>query len=135
MLCADNLIGKIEFSEGEKMNDLSSRAHFRRFQRIGRRLILAGGLALALTMPSGAEDRAVKQRVQPVYPEVAKRMRVEGVVKLSVTVDAEGKVLDVKTVSGNHMLSIAAEDSVRRWKFEAGAGVSTVEVSMNFALQ
>jgi TonB family protein len=62
-------------------------------------------------------------------------MRVEGVVKLSVTVDAEGKVLDVKTVSGNHMLSIAAEDSVRRWKFEAGAGVSTVEVSMNFALQ
>jgi len=117
------------------MNHFSSRPHFRQFQRIGRRLILAGALAMALTMPSGAEDRAVKQRVPPVYPEVAKRMRVEGVVKLSVTVDAQGKVLDVKTVSGNHMLSIAADDAVRKWKFDAGAGVSTVEVSMNFALQ
>jgi len=74
------------------MNHFSSRPHFRQFQRIGRRLILAGALAMALTMPSGAEDRAVKQRVPPVYPEVAKRMRVEGVVKLSVTVDAQMEV-------------------------------------------
>jgi outer membrane biosynthesis protein TonB len=50
-------------------------------------------------------------------------------------VDADGKVTDVKPVSGNRMLSVAAEDAVRRWKFESGAGVATVEVSVNFALQ
>jgi outer membrane biosynthesis protein TonB len=27
----------------------------------------------------------------------------------------------------------AAEDAVRKWKFEPGAGASTVEVSLNFA--
>jgi TonB family protein len=117
------------------MNNQCSRTHFSRIRRVGSRLILAGALALALTMPSGAEERAVKQRVPPVYPEIAKRMRIEGMVKMSVTVDADGKVLDVKMVAGNHMLSIAAEDAVHKWKFEAGAGISTVEVSMNFALQ
>jgi TonB family protein len=113
----------------------NKKPHSSRFRRVGSRLILAGALALALTMPSGAEDRAVKQRVPPAYPEIAKRMRIEGVVKMSVTVDAEGKVTDVKTVSGNRTLSIAAEEAVRRWKFEAGASVATVDVSMNFALQ
>ncbi len=117
------------------MKHQCSRLPSSRIQCVGRRLILACALALSLAMPSGAEERAVKQRAQAVYPEIAKRMRVEGVVKLSVTVDADGKVLDVKTISGNHMLSTAAEEAVRKWKFESGAGVSTVEVSMNFALQ
>jgi TonB family protein len=102
---------------------------------MAERLVLVGALALTFALPSSAEDRAVKQRVPPMYPEIAKRMRIEGVVKMSVTVDAEGKVTDVKTESGNRTLSIAAEDAVRKWKFEAGAGVATVEVSMNFALQ
>jgi TonB family protein len=117
------------------MNHQSNKPHCNYFPRIGSRLILVCALAFAFTMPSGAEDRAVKQRVSPVYPEIAKRMRIEGVIKMSVTVDADGKVLDVKTVSGNRTLSIAAEDAVRKWKFEAGAGVTQVDVSMNFALQ
>lgn len=117
------------------MNNQSSRPYSGWYWRVGERLILAGALALALTMPAGAENRAVKQRVPPTYPEIAKRMRIEGEVKMSVTVDAEGKVIDVKTVSGNRMLSIAAEDAVRKWKFEPGDGVSTTEVTMNFALQ
>ncbi|HEY1255866.1 MAG TPA: energy transducer TonB [Terracidiphilus sp.] len=117
------------------MNNLFNNAVSVRSWLIGRRLVLAAALALTLAVPAGAEDRAVKQRVSPSYPEIAKRMRIEGVVKLSVTVDAEGKVTDVKTVAGNHMLSIAAEDAVRKWKFESGTGSATVDVSMSFALQ
>ena len=48
--------------------------------------------------------------------------------------DADGKVTDVKQVSGNHSLSQAAEDAVRKWKFEAAGGSSTMEVTLNFAL-
>jgi TonB family protein len=81
-----------------------------------------------------ADDRAIKSRVAPVYPEIAKRMKVSGVVKLDVTVDAEGKVTDVKEVSGNHTLSIAAEEAVRKWRFAPGPGVSTVSVELNFNL-
>ena len=34
-----------------------------------------------------AEERAVKSRVAPVYPELAKRMKIMGVVKVEATVD------------------------------------------------
>jgi TonB family protein len=91
-------------------------------------------LALGLPFCGRAEERAVKSRVAPVYPEIAKRMKVSGPVKLDVTVDADGKVTDVKEVSGNHTLSIAAQEAVRKWKFAPGPGVSTVSVELNFNL-
>jgi TonB family protein len=106
-------------------------------RRAGVRLMQAAVLALvvALAMPArAADERAVKTKVAPTYPEIAKRMRVSGVVRLAVTVDSEGKVTGVKPISGNGMLSVAAEDAVRRWRFEPGAGASTVEVSLGFSL-
>jgi len=91
------------------------------------------GLMLAATL-AHAEERAIRSRVAPVYPEIAKRMRIGGAVKVEATVDAEGRVIDVKTVNGNRMLSPAAEDAVRKWKFVAGTGTSTVDVEVNFAM-
>jgi TonB family protein len=61
-------------------------------------------------------------------------MHITGEVKLEATVDAQGKVKDLKPVSGNHMLEIAAEDAVRQWKFAAGDGDSVVPVTVNFSL-
>jgi TonB family protein len=49
-------------------------------------------------------------------------------------VDAQGKVKDVKPVSGNHMLEVAAEEAVRQWRFAPGDGDSVVTVSFNFTL-
>jgi TonB family protein len=108
-----------------------------RLPRMRTRLISLAALALmAMTLiPAGAADqRAVKTRFAPTYPEIAKRMRISGEVRMAVTVDADGKVTSVKTISGNRMLSSAAEEAVRKWKFEPGPGVSSVEVSLNFAL-
>jgi TonB family protein len=108
-----------------------------RLRRAGTRMMQSAALALlvTLTMPAGAADaRAVKSRVPPVYPVIAQRMKITGVVKLSVTVNAEGNVTDVKGISGNRLLSDSAEEAVRKWRFESGASVSTVEVAVNFAL-
>ena len=101
------------------------------------RLMQAAALALmvALAMPSVAADtRAVKSRIPPAYPAIAARMKITGVVKLSVTVNAEGNVTDVKGISGNRVLTDAAEEAVRKWRFEPGPDTSTVEVTINFAL-
>jgi len=90
-------------------------------------------LIFAMALPAhGADERAVKTRVAPTYPEIAKRLRIAGIVKVEATVDPDGKVLDVKTISGNRMLSEAAEDAVRKWKFEAGDGKATVDININF---
>jgi TonB family protein len=106
-------------------------------RRMGFTLLRAAALAaiVALALPARAgDDRAVKSRVPPVYPEIAKRMRICGEVRLVATVDAQGKVKDVKPVSGSHMLELAAEDAVRQWKFAPGDGDTDVTVSVNFAL-
>jgi TonB family protein len=107
------------------------------WRRVGLRFFQAVVLALLFTLalPARAgDDRAIKSRVAPVYPELAKRMKIAGEVKLAATVDADGKVKDVKEVSGNHMLAVAAEDAVRKWRFEGGTGDVTVTVAVNFAL-
>jgi TonB family protein len=105
--------------------------------RVGFGFLQATVLAMLLmfALPARAgDDRAVKSRVAPIYPEIAKRMKISGEVKLEATVDADGKVKDVKEVSGNHILAIAAEDAVRKWKFETGDGDASVIVAVNFAL-
>ncbi|HTB97676.1 MAG TPA: energy transducer TonB [Terracidiphilus sp.] len=81
-----------------------------------------------------AEQRAVKQKIAPVYPEIAKRLHVTGIVKLEVTVDGDGKVIAVKAVSGNEMLSDAAAVAVQKWKFAPGPDVSTFTLDVHFDL-
>ena len=97
--------------------------------------IAALALAATMSLPAhAADDRAIKSRVSPVYPELAKRMHISGVVKVEATVDQDGKVTAVKTVSGNRALSSAAEDAVSRWKFVAATEASTVDVEVKFAM-
>jgi TonB family protein len=104
--------------------------------RIGASLqlaILLAGLTLATQLHAG-NDRPVKQKAAPVYPEIAKRMRVGGLVKIAATVAPDGTVTATKVLSGSSLLSGAAEDAVHKWKFATASEESTVEVSVNFAL-
>jgi len=100
-------------------------------------LLQAAALVLVVTLAlpaKAADDRAVRTKVAAIYPEVAKRMRIQGVVYVEATVDAGGKVSAAKAVGGNIILAPAAEDSVRKWTFEPGAGVSKVKVDVSFMM-
>jgi TonB family protein len=98
----------------------------------GAFLLALFALMLA-TLPSRAADgRKVQKRVAPVYPELARRMHISGVVRISATVAPDGSVTEAKAVTGNKMLSIAAEDAVKKWKFVAGDAQSTVDIDVNF---
>jgi len=117
------------------MNPLRFRFNSCRLRRAGIRLLQAAALALLTTMPARASDnRAVKSRVPPAYPEIAKHLKIEGVVRIEATVDPDGKVIDVKTLSGNHVLSPAAEDAVRKWRFVPAPAESMVTVEINFVV-
>jgi TonB family protein len=97
-------------------------------------MIFSIGATIVVPASALAEDRKVEHRVPPVYPELAKRMKISGVVKVAVTVAADGSVLKAQAQGGNRMLAPAAEDAVRRWKFATGTGEATMEVDVNFQM-
>jgi len=80
----------------------------------------------------GDLSKRVKTRVQPTYPELARRMSVKGTVKLMVTVGTNGKVKSTKVVGGHPVLVGASEDAIRRWKFEPAADEATGIVEFTF---
>jgi len=52
-----------------------------------------------------------------VYPQLAKQMNVQGNVVMQLVISMEGKVKEVKVVSGAPQLQGTAVDSVRNWRF------------------
>ena len=58
-------------------------------------------------------------KVQPIYPEAAKRAHVEGSVRLEVKVSPSGEVAGVKLLEGSPALAGAAIAAVRQWKYQA----------------
>jgi protein TonB len=78
--------------------------------------------------------------VPPVYPDVAKSARVQGVVILDVLIGADGSVIDAQILRSIPLLDAAALDAVRQWKFRPillnGAPVDVVmTATVNFTLQ
>jgi periplasmic protein TonB len=62
-----------------------------------------------------APDKVVK--VAPIYPQVAREARREGVVILEAVIDASGNVTSVRVLKGDPLLDQAALDAVQQWKF------------------
>jgi TonB family protein len=104
-----------------------------RFIAIGL-LSLAGWVAMGGSPAWGQEEinRTVKTKVAPVYPELARRMNITGVVRVQITVAPNGAVKNMKLVGGHPVLASAALDAVKKWRFEAGPQESTGVVQFRF---
>jgi len=57
------------------------------------------------------------KKVNPKYPKEARKKRIEGAVVVNATISKDGDVTDVQVVSGHPLLTQAATDAVRRWKY------------------
>ena len=56
----------------------------------------------------------------PIYPEAARRARIQGVVVLECTIGKDGRVQSVKVLRGLPLgLTETAVDAVNKWKFKA----------------
>lgn len=54
---------------------------------------------------------------RPVYPEIAKRMRIQGTVSVQVLVDLDGRVISAKALSGSPFLTIEAQKAALQARF------------------
>jgi TonB family protein len=88
----------------------------------------------------GVQESKLLKKVEPIYPELAKRARVQGKVVLMVTVDEQGYVSDARVMEGHPLLNDAAVSAVKKWRYSPtllnGAPVpviATVTIVFNLA--
>jgi periplasmic protein TonB len=87
------------------------------------------------------EGATLVKKVDPAYPDLARRAGIEGTVELEVSIDATGAVTDVEVVRGLPLgMSEAAAEAVHRWKYRpartaSGPVASRKSVRIRFVLQ
>lgn len=98
-------------------------------------LAVAFIVSLSLFAPvrgSAEEGRKIKSRVSPVYPEIARQAHITGSVKIEAVVSPSGDVRSTKIVGGHPMLGAAAQEAMRKWKYEPAPETSTLVVQFDF---
>lgn len=104
-------------------------------RRLPFHLIVLASLGIGVALAHAAQNRRVVHKTPPVYPELARRMHLSGTVVLEVTVLPDGSVAQMRTESGHAMLAEAAQEAVRRWRFEPAPETSNTTVNVNFGEQ
>lgn len=77
-------------------------------------------------------QRKILNQVTPQYPEIARRMSLEGIVKLTVTVTPSGNVKAIEATGGSPLLLKAAQDAIRMWKWAPAPQESQEFVELRF---
>ncbi len=73
---------------------------------------------VVIDLPDDVELKLIK-RVEPKYPQEARKKLLGGPVLLEAIIDKQGNVLDVKVLESEHIiLNDAAIDAVKQWKYE-----------------
>ena len=99
-------------------------------------------MSLALTLgpvQMGAQQaqseelvRRAKNKVQPLYPELARKMSISGTVKIEVVVSPNGAVKEARLVGGHPVLANAALDAAKKWRFEPSGTETTGVIDFKF---
>jgi TonB family protein len=81
----------------------------------------------------------IAAKVQPEYPELARKARIQGTVCLNGVISKDGDVTEVHLISGHPALAQAAIDAVKQWKYKPylldGRPVEVeTQVTVNFTL-
>src|SRR5271166_1524191 len=91
-------------------------------------------IAQAQSQTTQSEEilRRAKTKVQPSYPDLARKMNITGTVKIEVTVSPNGTVKEARIVGGHPVLSAAALDAAKKWRFEPSPSESSGIIDFKF---
>ncbi len=84
---------------------------------------IVGGLPEVVAPPApvhvggGVREPTKVRHVDPVYPEIAVRANVQGIVVVECLVSPQGRVTDVRILRGIPLLNAAALEAVRQWAY------------------
>jgi periplasmic protein TonB len=71
-----------------------------------------------VTVGGNVQAARLVNRVQPLYPPLARQTRISGTVKLHAIIGKNGAVEQLQVVSGHPLLVQSALDAVRQWRYQ-----------------
>lgn len=92
-------------------------------------------------LDSQSAEKLLAEKPEPVYPALARQAKLQGVVKVDVTVSGAGTVVSTKLISGHPLLVTAGLEAVRTRKYKPylisgkpSSFVTTVEVDFSLGI-
>jgi TonB family protein len=101
----------------------------RRFAGKGLWLVLASALFAA---HAAADTRRPVVNPDPEYPEIARRMNLNGTVKVELVIAADGTIKSAKVLGGHPVLADAVQKALKKWKYAPGAAETTLQLDFKF---
>ena len=88
---------------------------------------------------SPSATQTLSRPVEPNYPLLAREMKIQGAVILEVLIGREGIIQHLRVLSGPAILSAAAQEAVKQWRFrpylQSGQPVETeARITVNFTI-
>lgn len=95
--------------------------------------------ATARVRLSPGATQILSRPVEPNYPLLAKQMKIQGAVVLEVLIGRNGNIQHLDVLSGPAILSAAAREAVKRWRFrpylQSGQAMETeARITVNFTI-
>ncbi len=94
--------------------------------------LLAMALSLGVANLRAQEGRKALSNPAPTYPEVAKKLRLVGTVKVQVLIAADGRIKEKNFIGGHPILVNAVEETLKNWKYAPASGETTTQLEFNF---
>ena len=92
-----------------------------------------------ITVGGPVQMAKLKSQVQPVYPELAKQARIQGIVRFTAVLGTDGTVKNLTLLGGHPLFVQAATEAVKQWVYQPtllnGEPVEVVSnIDVNFTL-
>jgi TonB family protein len=131
----------VEVVAGDKHRNLHPRSNTTKVQ-IAKPVVSAPSqpVPVAAATTPAAQPQRLAEAVQPSYPALAQHMNVQGAVVLQALIGADGRIQNLRVVSGPQILATAAQQAVREWQFKPvyqnGQPVETrATITVNFSIK
>jgi TonB family protein len=132
----------LEVVAGDKHRDLHPRSNTPKVQ-IAKSIVPVASQAVpvaGITTHAAAQPERLAEAIPPSYPALAQHMNVQGSVVLQALIGADGRIQNLRVVSGPQILATAAQQAVREWQFKPvyqnGQAVETrATITVNFSIK
>lgn len=106
--------------------------HRSKLTKMAARTFLAMALMLSAANLPAQDGRKAITNPAPPYPEVAKKFRLTGIVKVQVVIAADGHIKSVRPIGGHPVLVDSVKQTLKDWKYAPASSETATVLEFEF---